>query len=202
MDFQFENMVNLFEEVDNLLQEPVVDFPRFPKCYLRDVVDPFRFFSDDQFKLRYRFSKSTVVNIILPELEELNTYNQRGLPIALDQQLLIALRFYATGSFQKVCGDLHYLSQPTVCHIIERVSSVLATKLNKYIYFPRTRQDTETLKNAFEDLGATRNLPGLPDIVGAIDCTHIKITRPRGIEHSEAYRNRHGWFSINVQVGK
>ncbi|XP_048488930.1 putative nuclease HARBI1 [Plutella xylostella] len=101
---------------------------------------------------------------------------------------------------QKVCGDLHYVSQPTVCHIIERVSSVLATKLNKYIYFPRTRQDTETLKNAFEDLGATRNLPGLPDIVGAIDCTHIKITRPRRIEHSEAYRNRHGWFSINVQA--
>uniref|UniRef100_A0A2H1WRH4 SFRICE_032286 n=1 Tax=Spodoptera frugiperda TaxID=7108 RepID=A0A2H1WRH4_SPOFR len=40
----------------------------------------------------------------------------------------------------------------------------------------------------------------LKNIVGAIDCTHIKITKPRGILHTEQYRNRKGYFSLNVQV--
>lgn len=75
----------------------------------------------------------------------------------------------------------------------------LSKKLQKFIHFPQGRE-LEKVKKEFQKLGATRNLPGLSNVVGAIDCTHIKITRPRGLQHSEVYRNRHGWFSINVQV--
>jgi len=35
-------------------------------------------------------------------------------------------------------------------------------------------------------------------VVGAIDCTHIKIQSPSGDE-SELFRNRKSYFSINVQ---
>lgn len=34
---------------------------------------------------------------------------------------------------------------------------------------------------------------------GAIDCTHVRIQAPGG-NQAEVYRNRKGWFSINVQV--
>ena len=35
--------------------------------------------------------------------------------------------------------------------------------------------------------------------MGAIDCTHIKIPCPGG-ENAELFRNRKGYFSINVQA--
>ena len=34
---------------------------------------------------------------------------------------------------------------------------------------------------------------------GAIDCTHVKIPSP-GSQNAKMYRNRKGYFSINVQV--
>jgi len=43
------------------------------------------------------------------------------------------------------------------------------------------------------------NVSGLPGIVGAVDCTHIPIFSPGG-EDAEIFRNRKGFFSINVQL--
>lgn len=34
---------------------------------------------------------------------------------------------------------------------------------------------------------------------GAIDCTHVKILSPGG-GTAESFRNRHQYFSINVQI--
>ncbi|KAF0753506.1 putative nuclease HARBI1, partial [Aphis craccivora] len=39
----------------------------------------------------------------------------------------------------------------------------------------------------------------MPGIGGCIDCTHIKIQNPGGPD-SEVFRNRKGYFSLNVQV--
>lgn len=41
-----------------------------------------------------------------------------------------------------------------------------------------------------------RNFPG---VIGAIDCTHVPIQNPGG-DTGELYRNRKGYFSINVQL--
>ncbi|XP_017466098.1 PREDICTED: putative nuclease HARBI1 [Rhagoletis zephyria] len=38
-----------------------------------------------------------------------------------------------------------------------------------------------------------------PGVIGAIDCTHVRIQSP-GTDQAENYRNRKGWFSINVQT--
>ncbi|CAB0020151.1 unnamed protein product [Nesidiocoris tenuis] len=39
---------------------------------------------------------------------------------------------------------------------------------------------------------------GLPRVVGALDCTHVKIQSPGGLM-AEQFRNRKGYFSLNVQ---
>lgn len=38
-----------------------------------------------------------------------------------------------------------------------------------------------------------------PKVLGAIDCTHVRIVSPGG-DDVEIYRNRKGYFSLNIQV--
>lgn len=91
---------NLNEEEDELGEEHIL---RVPKRYIRDAQNPFEYYNDVEFKRRYRFSKTSILEGILPRIEEpLTKINNRGLPVSPVFQLLICLRFYATASFQ-VC---------------------------------------------------------------------------------------------------
>lgn len=91
----FLEFVDIVEEVDAR--------QRMPKRYLRDIENPVEFYTEEQFCSRYRFRKATVVDFILPLIEEpLIKVNNRGLPFTPLVQLLISLRFYATGNYQ-VC---------------------------------------------------------------------------------------------------
>lgn len=42
-------------------------------------------------------------------------------------------------------------------------------------------------------------LAHFPKVIGAIDCTHIKLQSPSR-EYGEQYRNRKGYFSLNLQA--
>jgi len=54
--------------------------------------------------------------------------------------------------------------------------------------------------NLFRNLGYKNGAIELPRIDGAIDCTHIRLTHTRFQDIEEIYRNRKGYFSLNVQV--
>uniref|UniRef100_A0A2A4IXI2 DDE Tnp4 domain-containing protein n=1 Tax=Heliothis virescens TaxID=7102 RepID=A0A2A4IXI2_HELVI len=55
-------------------------------------------------------------------------------------------------------------------------------------------------RTQFAQLGQYDGHPGLRNVDGAIDCTHIRIVNTPGVEHHEAFRNRKSYFSINVQA--
>lgn len=81
--------------------QPIFRLPYLPKQYMRDCDNPFERYSERQFKSRYRYSKDTVQNIKLPLINnELILANKRGLPVEPMVQLLLNLRYYATGNFQ------------------------------------------------------------------------------------------------------
>lgn len=108
-------------------------------------------------------------------------------------QLLIALRYYATGTFQLVVGDLFNVSKATICRTVHKVTRVIAGLRSKYVKFPTTNQERRDTMNGF--FQASR----FPGVLGAIDCTHVPIQSPGG-DDAEIYRNRKGFFSINVQL--
>lgn len=90
---------------DDLEELPDIDdndnVERVQRRYIRDGINPFEYYNDDEFKRRYRFDKDSVRFGILPQIEEgLARANNRGLPIPPVMQLLICLRYYATASFQ------------------------------------------------------------------------------------------------------
>ncbi|KAL4090167.1 hypothetical protein QTP88_025066 [Uroleucon formosanum] len=62
-----------------------------------------------------------------------------------------------------------------------------------YIRLPETPEEKMELKVQFYGLAR------FPKVIGAIDCTHIKLQSPSR-ECGELYRNRKGYFSLNVQA--
>lgn len=108
-------------------------------------------------------------------------------------QLLITLRYYATGTFQLVVGDTFNVHKSTVCRIVHRVTAAIARLRPKYVRFPATREERHKVMTSFFSTS------GMPGVIGAIDCTHVPIQSPGG-DDAEIYRNRKGYFSINVQL--
>lgn len=81
-----------------------------------------------------------------------------------------------------------------------RVSTLLASYINMYIKMPVSAAIRSENKRLFEELGRGPGAIGLPAIDGVIDCTHIRLTHTRFQGIDEIFRNRKGYFSLNVQV--
>uniref|UniRef100_A0A8D9B6G5 Uncharacterized protein n=1 Tax=Cacopsylla melanoneura TaxID=428564 RepID=A0A8D9B6G5_9HEMI len=90
----------LEELIDVVLEIPPPPI-RHGRGPARPRVNALTHFSDAEFRDRYRFDKDTVHHI-LGEIRGriLNPRNRRGLPLSPMDQLLIFLRFCATGCFQ------------------------------------------------------------------------------------------------------
>ena len=73
-----------------------------------------------------------------PQCESKKSFSSR-------QRLNLALRFYATGSFQEAIDDTDGASQATMSRIITRVSEVLASHSKDVIWFT---VDDEILKKS------------------------------------------------------
>nr|CAD7204767.1 unnamed protein product [Timema douglasi] len=82
----------------------VIDKLPEPKRYLRDAENPVEFYSDREFIRRFRFSKDTVVNVIVHLLTGPNQ-KARGLPV--------------TPLIKLVCGYLVRMSSTTISRIVK-----------------------------------------------------------------------------------
>lgn len=109
--------------------------------------------------------------------------------------VLTALRFFATGCYQRSVGqDFNCdLSQTSVHRCIKEVTLAIYRHLSRqYIKFPTTFRERQQLKLDF------MNKFGFPGTIGAIDCTHVAILKPTDEEHN--FINRKGYHSLNVQM--
>nr|XP_054932629.1 putative nuclease HARBI1 [Dermacentor andersoni] len=159
---------------------------------LTDRQNPLEYYDEGDFLARYRFSKRAVTAILAELQLHCNTDN-RGAPLPALLMVLIALRFYGTGSMQTVVGDLVCVSQPSVCRCIWEVTQLICRRLYpKYVRLPNA-SEARLVMTRFYSIG------GFPGVTGCIDCTHIPIKSPGG-DDAEVFRNRKGVFSINVQV--
>ncbi|KAH7982038.1 hypothetical protein HPB52_002687 [Rhipicephalus sanguineus] len=154
---------------------------------LRERLNPLELYNEEEFRMRYRFMKQSVVHI-LEELHLNRSDDNRGEPLPPLLKLLITLRFYATGAMQCVVGDLVNVSQPSVSRSIWEVTQEICVRLfPKYVRLPSTTE-VKSVKRRFHDIG------GFPGVTGCIDCTHVQIISPGG-DNAEVYRNRKGVFS-------
>lgn len=188
-------MADLDEIVDNLVnlsddEEQVRRRPRF----LQERSNKFDDLDDVDFATRFRLSKRSalqVLDLIDNRLEF--PAGEKNSSVSPINQLLLCLRYYATGSTQLSAGDFSGVSQPTACRIIHRVSNAIASLRPDHIYMPRTPAEISSTQRDFY------NIARFPKVIGALDCTHVRIISPGG-DNPEYYRNRKKYFSINTQA--
>ncbi|KAJ1152363.1 hypothetical protein NDU88_005138 [Pleurodeles waltl] len=106
-------------------------------------------------------------------------------------QVLSVLNFLASGSFQTTVAMASGMSQPIFSNVLSRVLSALLKHMRSYIVFPQL-EDLPAVKGDFYALGH------IPNIIGAIDGTHVAFVPPRRKE--QVYRNRKNCHSMNVQM--
>lgn len=90
-------------------------------------------------------------------------------------------------------GDFLSVHKTTAGRIVKKVITALCNLFPQCIHLPHTEEEKQEAKRDFFALSH------FPRVVGAIDCTHIKIQSPGG-ENAEVYRNRKGYFSLNCQI--
>jgi hypothetical protein len=104
-------------------------------------------------------------------------------------QVCVGLRFFATGCFQLSLGSWINIDQSTVSRTSWRVTRAIVDS------FPNAfNLNEQNVKVGFFDRH------GIPNVIGAIDCTHIRIQTPQAHHYPDEYINRKNFHSFNVQA--
>lgn len=157
----------------------------------RDRSHPLDIYDDAELIRRYRMPRHCILDLIDTLSTDLEPPTMRSHSIPASLQIFAALRYYATGSFQQVIGDISGLSQPSVSRIIQKTSKILSQRANDCIKFPTTSAAQLAVKQGFSSEF------NMPNTLGCVDGTLIAIKPPT--EREDAYVCRKGYHAINVQ---
>ena len=169
---------------------PIRNFPRRERRYRHNNLN-IQGLTDTELRIRYRFGRQAINYITNLLYDDLVRDTGRNFSLAPNIQVLIALRFFASGSFLQVIGDTFGVDKSTVSRVIREVSLALSNKREQFIRWP-SNQEKEAIKNEFYEMAR------FPCVIGCIDCTHIRIQGPH--DNDNFYVNRKRYHSINVQA--
>uniref|UniRef100_A0A3Q2PDQ6 Putative nuclease HARBI1 n=1 Tax=Fundulus heteroclitus TaxID=8078 RepID=A0A3Q2PDQ6_FUNHE len=180
-----------------LRQQPVAEGARIIRRafrifhVLRDRQDPLAQ-RDSVILERYRFSREGVIYIINLLEPHIKCSTRRSRALTTVQTVCVALRFFASGAFLYTIGDAENLVKSVVCRAIRKVYLALKQCLGFFVAFPSHLRPQVVKQNLFA-------IAGFPNVIGAIDCTHIPIKAPPGPNEGD-FVNRKGFHSVNVQM--
>lgn len=103
---------------------------------VRDRINPFEDFDDNQFTAHFRLPKASILHLIgLIEEQSSRTYSH-SFSVSTWLRGLIVMWFYFIGAQQILIGDYADLHQSTVSRIVKWVSVSLAHLRHRFIFFP------------------------------------------------------------------
>ena len=130
-----------------------------------------RVFRDDDWLIsRFRFPRAILLELCteLGRSLERETARSHTLPVPI--QVLTTFGFLATGAFQRELADRSGMSQSALSRTIPSVLNAIIRISARYIQFPYgVGVNQANIKAQFAVIA------GLPNVIGAIDCTHIAI---------------------------
>ena len=148
---------------------------------------------EDELFQRTRLTLPIIMQLKNLLYDDLARSTLRGRALDVESQLIAALTFYASGSFQWGVSNGAGISQSSICRSIEAVTNALCDRANNCIRFPTDHTEVREIKRGFHAIS------NFPNVIGCIDCTHICI-KSLSSNEAPAYMNRKGTYSINVQA--
>ena len=89
----------------------------------------------EHFRQRYRFHEDTVKALAVLFQHDLEPKSTTNNAFTAVQKICLALRFFGTGSFQKVIGDSEGASQATIHNHVMTVAKAFSRKCNDFCVF-------------------------------------------------------------------
>ena len=148
--------------------------------------------TDDELRARYRFGQDSINFIANLLREDLVRTTNKATVLTVEEQVKIALRFYASGSFLQVIGDTLGYNKGTVSRVVDNVTNALIARKDQFIKWPTDNHTQNKIRYGFFQQA------NFPNVLGCIDGTHVRIQRPS--EDEGSYINRKSYPSINVQA--
>lgn len=148
----------------------------------RDRDNPLDYETEEAIVGKYRLPRHIIIQLCQQFEYELKRPTLRSCALPVSLQIMVALRFFATGSFQDVVGDIHNISRQSVSYVLGDVVECLVRVANNYIFMPTNQGALNEIKRGFHEIA------GFPNTIGALNGTHIKIKAPSTDEH--LYVNR------------
>lgn len=147
---------------------------------------------DEWLMSRFRLPRAVLLDLcgLLGPALQRSTRRNHAVPVPL--QVLTTLGFLATGTFQRELADRSGISQPTLSRVMPDVLKGIIASSHDSIEFPYTAGEQANKKAQFAAMY------GFPNVIGAIDCTHVAIRAPNVNENT--FINRKHFHSINVQI--
>ena len=124
-----------------------------------------------------------------PHLVRQDTNTRHAIPV--EKRVAVALLRLATGNSYRTTGLVFGVGRCTALKLKDEFSSALLTTAKGYIKFPKGEAKTRRAIEEFQEISC------FPQVVGAIDGSHIPIIAPKNDPND--YYNRKQFHSIVLQ---
>ncbi|XP_041420063.1 putative nuclease HARBI1 [Xenopus laevis] len=188
-NYQLALLAMLHENLQNgdNIERPRLRVPR--QFNPRTVMDNL---TDEEIRLRYRLGRTAITELYEKIKHYMEPKTKRSHAIPGISKLLATLHFLASGSFQTTISACSGFSQPTFSQTLKHVLDGICSLTPELLHYDMSPANLAKIKNDFYTIAE------MPNVIGAIDCTHIGLIPPA--EKERYYYNRKGFHSINVQV--
>uniref|UniRef100_A0A3Q2VQ34 Putative nuclease HARBI1 n=2 Tax=Haplochromini TaxID=319058 RepID=A0A3Q2VQ34_HAPBU len=145
--------------------------------------------SDSFLITQFGFPRDFILYLVELLREGLCRRTQRSRAISPEVQVLAALGFYTSGSFQTSMGDTIGISQASMSRCVSNVTRALVEKAPQFITF-----------NRYDDVMPLdfQRVAGFPGVLGVLDCVQVAIKAPNSEDSS--YVNKKGFHSVACQL--
>uniref|UniRef100_A0A3B4B7I9 Putative nuclease HARBI1 n=1 Tax=Periophthalmus magnuspinnatus TaxID=409849 RepID=A0A3B4B7I9_9GOBI len=148
--------------------------------------------SDHFLITHFGFPKTFILYLVALLRESLSRRTQRSRAISPEVQVMAALGFYTSGSYQTSMGDTIGISQASMSRCVSNVTKALVEKAPHFISFFRDESSKEQSLEMFE------RVAGFPGVIGVLDFVQVAIKAPNSEDQS--YVNKKGLHSVGVQL--
>jgi hypothetical protein len=153
----------------------------------------------ERFRRTFRVSVTTfgyICSLVKQDLAKHPPAGLRSIPgreMGVQKIVAVALRRLATGDSLVVIGDMFGIAESTASRVVWSFVKALCKKRQNHLRWPQGDDELIRVKKGF----AAKH--GLPQVCGAIDCSHIRLDLPRNEKALDWYDKDQN-YSMVVQA--